>query len=273
MIKAVFIDIDGTLVNSKKEITEKSKDAIKKCIKNNIKIILASGRSRLHASEKIEQINGSPYSISSNGADAYDLEKNIEIYSESIPKKILNNLLKYADENDYKIALNYDFELIMNKAFYPDEENKVRSIDFLKDIINTRKIVQCIVSNKDMEKMKKFKEYLHSNNIDLKIENESKRLIDNSLPPSKHYFCDLVSKKVSKGEAVKRICNYLGLKDDEIAVIGDGINDVAMFELTKYSVAMENASAEVKKSANYVTNSNDEDGVANILYKILNNEM
>ena len=273
MIKAVYIDIDGTLVNDKREISDNTLIAIRKCIDNNIKIILASGRSRLQTSEYQERIGGSPYTISSNGADIYDLEKNKEIYIENIPKSVLEVLFEFANKNEYKITLNYDFELSMNTMFYPDEQDRVKSKEYLKDVIEKRKVVQCVISNRDIEKIRVFKNFLEEEKIGLKIENESKKLRDSSLPPSKHYYCDLVSKNASKGEAVKKVCEYLNLKNNEIAAIGDGINDVTMFKLTPYSIAMGNAGNIVKENANYVTDSNNDDGVAKILNKILKNEL
>ena len=269
MIKAVFVDIDGTLVNDNRELTEKTINTIKECEKNDIKIILASGRSRLQTLERRDAIGSSPYIISSNGADVYDIEKNREIYIENIPQNILNKFFKYATDNNYKMAFNYEFSLAMNMAYYEDEKPNVRSKEFLKDVIKNKKVVQFIMSNRDINKMFEFKKYLINENLNIKIENESKRLIDISLKPARHYYCDLVSKNVSKGKAVQKVCEYLELKSDEIATIGDGINDVPMFKLTPNSYAMGNASNEVKKEAKFVADTNNNDGLAKVLKDIL----
>ena len=95
--------------------------------------------------------------------------------------------------------------------------------------------------------------------MNIKIENESKRLKNPDLKPSSNYYCDITSLLISKGKAVQKMCEYLKLKCEEIAVIGDGENDISMFEVTDNSVAMENAMEEVKEKANFVTNSNDEE--------------
>ena len=92
MIKAVFIDIDETLVNSNREVTPKTMQEIKRCVQKGIKIILASGRSRKEAIEYQKEIGASPYIISSNGASAYDATKQVEIYNEVLPKKIANKI-------------------------------------------------------------------------------------------------------------------------------------------------------------------------------------
>lgn len=268
MIKAVFIDIDGTLANSQRQVSIKNKEAIKRCIEKGIKIILASGRSRKEAIEFQKQVGASPYIISSNGASVYDLEKQMEIYNEIIDREIIEKLFKYSILNDYKIRLNYKEELVMNKATYHDENDKVRTPEELKKIIKSEKMVQCSISNEDFEKMKKFKEYLIKEIPQVKIENESKRLNNPVLKPSSSYYCDITSKLVSKGEAVEALCNYLKIHKQEIITIGDGENDISMFNKTQNSVAMGNALNSVKEKASYVTKSNDEDGVAKVLEKL-----
>ena len=74
--------------------------------------------------------------------------------------------------------------------------------------------------------------------------------------------------KFLRGGAVKAVCEYFGIEADEIITIGDGENDLSMFEQTPNSVAMENALPMIKKKARYVTASNDDDGVAKVLAKL-----
>lgn len=269
MIKAVFIDIDGTLLTSRREVTDNTKNIINKCIEKGIKIILSSGRSRIDTIEYHKIAGTSPYIISSNGAEAYDIENKKEVYSEPVSKEVVKELLMYSQKNDYKINFNYGSELVMNKYFYPDEAENVRTEKELLEIADKEKILQCVVSNKDFEKMKEFKRYLNSTNMNIKIENESKRLKNQDLEPSKNYYCDVTSVLISKGKAVQKMCEYLNLKCEEIATIGDGENDISMFEVTENSVAMGNALEKVKEKAKFVTNSNNEEGVAKYLESIV----
>lgn len=176
MIKAVFIDIDETLTNSKREVTEKTLDQIKRCIEKGILIILTSGRARKDAINYQKQIGASPYIISSNGASCYDELEEKEIFIEPIKKQVANQLLEYAEENGYTIKFNYKDEIVINKAVFLDEK--------------------------------------------------------------------------------------------EIITIGDGENDISMFNITPNSVAMGNALEYIKRQAKYITSSNDEDGVAKVLEKL-----
>lgn len=265
MIKAVFIDIDETLTNSQREVTEKTKLEIKKCVENGVKIILTSGRSRREAMDFQEQIGTSPYIVSSNGASAYDAENGVEIYNERIDPQMVLQLIKYSRENGYRIKLNYKDLLVMNEAAYPDEKDKEVSYEELERVAVEEQVVQCVITSTDFEKMKVFRDYIKNECVGIAVANESKRFKNPDLKPSRNYYCDVASVKVSKGNAVKVVCEYFEIKPEEIVTIGDGENDLSMFELTPNSVAMGNSLPEIKEKANYVTASNDEDGVAKVL--------
>ena len=265
MIKAVFIDIDETLTNSQREVTEKTKLEIKKCVENGVKIILTSGRSRREAMDFQEQIGTSPYIVSSNGASAYDAENGVEIYNERIDPQMVLQLIKHSRENGYRIKLNYKDLLVMNEAAYPDEKDKEVSYEELERVAVEEQVVQCVITSTDFEKMKIFRYYIKNECVGIAVANESKRFKNPDLKPSRNYYCDVASSKVSKGNAVKAVCEYFEIKPEEIVTIGDGENDLSMFELTPNSVAMGNSLPEIKEKANYVTASNDEDGVAKVL--------
>lgn len=265
MIKAIFIDIDETLTNSQREVTEKTKLEIKKCVENGVKIILTSGRSRREAMDFQEQIGTSPYIVSSNGASAYDAENEVEIYNERIDPQMVLQLIKHSRENGYRIKLNYKDLLVMNEAAYPDEKDKEVSYEELEKVAVEEQVVQCVITSTDFEKMKVFRDYIKNECVGIAVANESKRFKNPDLKPSRNYYCDVASVKVSKGNAVKAVCEYFQIKPEEIVTIGDGENDLSMFELTPNSVAMGNSLPEIKEKANYVTASNDEDGVAKVL--------
>ena len=265
MIKAVFIDIDETLTNSQREVTEKIKLEIKKCVENGVKIILTSGRSRREAMDFQEQIGTSPYIVSSNGASAYDAENGVEIYNERIDPQMVLQLIKHSRENGYRIKLNYKDLLVMNEAAYPDEKDKEVSYEELERVAVEEQVVQCVITSTDFEKMRFFRDYIKNECVGIAVANESKRFKKPDLKPSRNYYCDVASVKVSKGNAVKAVCEYFEIKPEEIVTIGDGENDLSMFELTPNSVAMGNSLPEIKEKANYVTASNDEDGVAKVL--------
>src|SRR5699024_3298518 len=138
-------------------------------------------------------------------------------------------------------------EIVINKAVFLDEKDKEKTLEELKNIIETENIVQCVVSSSDIEKMMELKSYVTKDFHDVKIVNESKRLKNLELKPSKNYYCDIDSATISKGKAVHMICQYLNLDEKEIITIGDGENDISMFNITPNSVAMGNALEYIKR--------------------------
>ena len=265
MIKCVFIDIDFTLADDNRNISNENIEAINKCVKKGIKVILTSGRSRVETITRQKSIGASPYVISANGADVYDINMQNEILVESIEKDDIHKLLKYSLDNDFQIRFIYGNKYITNKKIFSDEKHQEVSISEIEKVIEKEKIIQCVICNRDIEKQKVLKNYVESDFPKLKIVNESKKLTDPNAEPTKIYYCDITSKNVSKGKAILKICEYFKITPKEIITIGDSENDIPMFEITPNSVAMGNASAEIKSKANYVTLSNNENGVAKVL--------
>ena len=265
MIKAVFADIDYTLTDSNRNISDVTVNSIKRCVNKGVKVILTSGRSRMEMISRQKEIGASHYIISSNGADVYDIEKQKEIFSENLRKDDIKRLLQYSIENDYQIRFIYEDKFITNKIVFPDEKHKVVSLDEIKETIENKKIVQCVICDRDLERQKILKNYVENNFSKLEIVNESKRLTDPNAKPTKIYYCDITLKGISKGKSILKICEYLKIKPQEIITIGDSENDLSMFEVTPNSVAMGNAVKEVKNKADYVTLSNDDNGVAEVL--------
>ena len=99
---------------------------------------------------------------------------------------------------------------------------------------------------------------------------EYEKTLFNDLPNVNHFtsdatYLEFVSKDVSKGEALKKLCEYLKISREEVIAIGDGNNDISMIEYAKTGVAMENASELVKEKADVITTSNNDEGVLKIL--------
>ena len=269
MIKIVFIDIDGTLLNSKREVSKKTIEIIKKCKEKGIYIVITSGRSKLETLYYKKLIDASNYIISSNGAEVYDCNKDRVIYNRPIEKNIVMKLYDYAEKNNDVIKLIYDKNIAVNKIIYNDDINIKKDKSEIKEIIKKHNIVQCVILNKNINNLYEFKEFFVNNFNNLKIENESKKLKNSNEAESDNYYCDVVKKDVSKGNAVEILYKYLNIDISQTAAIGDSFNDISMFKKVGISVAMKNAVEEVKKEATIITETNNNDGVAKFLEKLL----
>ena len=265
--KIVVCDISGTLINSKGQINHDIVNSIEILKNNNIGFILCSGGARIRTIELAKNIHASQYVISSNGADVYNASGNLEIYSNKMNpntlKKIINIALKY----DFRVALNSQNYIYSNILIYNSNYEKlIFELDNINKVINNT--VQCIVSGK---KMIEFREFLNEISCfsDIIIAIKNIDTINNDINNIKMCYSDIVKYNTSKGIGLKALCEYLKIGKQDVIAIGDSVNDLSLFNQSGYCVAMENAIDELKEKSDYVTLSNDEDGVNFFLKKMI----
>ena len=256
-VKIVFIDIDGTLRDSNGKISDDTIKSILKLKNEGIQIVLTTGRSLKYTINVSKLYDGGNYIISSNGAEIYNYKSNNMIFSSPISKEDL----AFIEE---KILIYRLFFIANTEGFrYSNNikvETGVKQVNSLKDI--DKPINQVVIQSYDAEKMMLFKRDLEDHKS-LKISNKTKNPIE-----GKYFFYDVTNSNVSKGEAIKKLCEHLNIPLDKTMAIGDSNNDVDMFEVCKYKVAVANADNELKKHSNIETLSNDQDGVKIVLDRL-----
>ena len=137
----------------------------------------------------------------------------------------------------------------------------------IENFVNNNPITQCVFASLELEKIQNIKEEIDDiKNIE--IVNLSGCLANDKLPKEKPFFLDITCRGTSKGNAIKNLCKYLKIDLKDSVAIGDSYNDVTMFEIVGHSVAMGNASEDIKKIVDEVTDTNNEDGVAKFLEKL-----
>ena len=250
MIKAIFFDIDGTLVSFKThKISEKSLEALYKAKEKGIKLFIATGR---HKSET-HCFEGFPFDgyVTLNGQYCYNPEK--VIYKNSIVPE---------DVKTFVALLN---TTQMPSVFMEKEEVYLtRMTRVVEDMLKIVKVNKLKMDNPDRALDKEIFQF-----IAFKPIGEEKELME--MLPNCDFtrwhpeFIDIVPKKGSKKVGIQKMLNEYGISPEEIMAIGDGGNDIPMLELAKVGVAMGNASDEVKSYADYVTTSVDEEGVYHAL--------
>lgn len=266
-IKIIATDLDGTLMSTDHlTVSEYTKQTLIKAHKKGIKIALATGRPMALIENVIEQIPFVDYIIYSNGACVFDRNKNEIIYSDLIDAKTSTAIIEYFLNEpvffeiyiDGKSHYQLERERYYDKGELPEE--------FVKEIISTMTghgdLLE-FATGKPIEKMTMYsiKEDKHLKYADkLKSYNLS---VATSLKNS----LEATTITADKGNALKGICNTLGISKDEAMSFGDSGNDCPMLEFAGLSFAMENGSEECKASAKYVTASNGNDGVAKMIEK------
>ena len=265
MYKIIFIDIDGTLRNDKKEITGKTKEAIQKAIEKGIYVVICSGRPTKYVEEISKETLASNYVIGCNGGEIYDYEEKKTIHLNALEKEEVIALWHIAERYDVQIIMISNGKRIVKKQ--TDDETDILLEEPIENFVTENSITQCVFSSLNLENIRNFKDEI--NDIkDIEIVNSSKCLVNNSFPEEKPFFLDINCKGTSKGNAIKKLCEYLKIDLKDSVAIGDSYNDVTMFETVGHSVAMKNAPEEIKKIVNEVTDTNNEDGVAKFLEKV-----
>lgn len=256
-IKMIFLDIDGTLYNSKKQVTEYTKKILNKVIEKGIYVVLCSGRSNWSVIKVSKDVNESKYVISCNGAFVYNYKDDIDIFESIMKKESLEKIWKFCEKESIKLILEAKEQRYVN--FESDERNHIK-IDGIEDI-SDKKIYQVIIDNVEIEKTEKVKELLASYDSVWSPNYGPSDLGD--------YFFDINTKSIDKGIGISNLIKYLGIKKEDTIGFGDGINDYAMFRECGIGVAMGNADEELKRRANYITLTNDEDVIAKFIEKYI----
>ncbi len=268
MIKVIFIDIDGTLLDNNSQASIENVEAVSKATKESIKCVLCSGRPRKKTTVATRMIDLKSYVISSNGADIYNTINNECIYKDFMDNEAIIKLYNFSCINGLRIKMQSGFNTFVNIVRKSMGEEIL--IDNIRDVVESNKISQCVVVGKNVEAINKVKKEVLSTEK-IKIVNQSRGLIDPNyvLLPHQELYLDITNKITSKGNAITVLCNQLGIGLNEAVSIGDHVNDLTMFEVTGRSFAMGNANDYTKSKATDVTDTNNNSGVAKAIQKIL----
>ncbi len=284
MIKLVVSDLDGTLLNEDHEVSEKVKQAVHDLRKAGISFMPASGRDYHMLMNVMEMLEIKPKCICLNGAECYDNDGSlIEEYPLALQE--LKQVMEVAEE------LNLDVDFYTDKGrinYGPKELFKNVLIARFQALFNGHTKEQILTFIEDNNFLN---ETICEENLDvifkhkiMKVEIYSSSVLQRNLAFSKlkhiqgivavsshETNLEVTSEKATKGSMIEMVCKHYGYKEEEVVVIGDGFNDVSMFQKFTNSFAMGQASTDLKKFASFETLSNKEDGVAAVIYKILDN--
>ena len=284
MYKMIVVDLDGTLLNDYKKVSQENLKAIKRAYdEKNVITVIATGRQLEYARDISKACNNSlgNYIIACNGGIVQDVLTNEYIYKVSFSNEEVLKIRKVFLEENVDVMMIYtDGEIIVESK--NDNEVLDSGINANNEKIEGKNIEKEINKNEDILKLlclmigdknaleNAIKKLNNMENIETSgICNYLYRTIDKKYESA---YIDIMKKGISKRNAINIVADKLGIKQDEIIVMGDGKNDIPMFEGVGLSVAMENAVDEVKGKADYITASNNDDGVAKAIKKFIFNE-
>jgi Cof subfamily protein (haloacid dehalogenase superfamily) len=267
--KLIVVDMDGTLLNSKKEVSEEDKKALKSAIHNNIHVAIATGRMFTSARIYARLLGLRTPIIACNGALIRNDLNNEVIYCNRINKEDAVLVSKICrDNNMYFHFYSQDTFYIEKLGFTSEayyewnqnlmEEDKIEmeklenSIEFIQE--NDPDILKFVIMDEDPEKLKL-------------IHRELEKIETIELNKSWYNNIEVMNKGVSKGKAVGQLGEILQVKQEEIIAFGDNYNDLSMKNFVGTFVAMGNGEEYVRNNAHYITDTNDNNGVAKGIYR------
>lgn len=257
--RAIALDLDGTLTNHEKVVTPKTRKALLKAAAKGAVIILASGRPTYGiepVAECLELNQRGGYILSYNGGNIVNAKTGEKLFSQFLPDEVIPELYAYAKEHGHALLGYAGNEIIteMPDDQYVKEESRInkmniRKVDNLFESLEPHPTK--LLMTGDPTLMLKAEEEL--------VEKLGDRMdIFRSAP----FFLELVPKGIDKAKSLTRLLTKINLTPADLIAFGDGYNDLSMLKLAGMGVAMENAAPEVRAEADYVTLSNEEDGIA-----------
>jgi len=260
--KLIAIDIDDTLLNDDIIVTEATKKALKRAIDAGVTVTLATGRMYASAQKIANQIKLNVPIITYQGALVKTLLDGKVLYERSVPADAARKLLAYTKEH------NLHLQLYVDDVLYGTEDNA--KIQAYSKLVNIPYVVEPnfeLLIDKPNHKMLIIDE---PEVLDEHIVVLQELLGDQlHITKSKAHYLEFMHKEGTKGHALQFMAEHIGCTMEQTIGIGDAWNDREMIQVAGLGVAMGNAVPQLKELADYITLSNNEDGVAHVIEKFV----
>lgn len=270
MQKILFLDLDGTLLNDRKEITAGNRRAIREALDLGHRIVVTSGRplkSSLAQARRLELAGEGCYVIAYNGGVVYDCSGERIVHREALDPEVLYRVYDEAGRRGLYIQ-TYDREdaVIEPRCCGETAARYCAAIgldwrrigDVRRDLAESP-AKALLIDYRNREPLESMERWLGEN-----LAGRADCFF------SSPYFLEVVPAGVNKGSAVTALCARLGMDARDSIAAGDAGNDVSMLRAAGVGVAMANAAAEIKAAADYVTErDNNHDGIAEVIRKFL----
>lgn len=270
-IKMIGLDLDGTLLTSEKKLTAYTREVLQKAIAQGVVVLVATGRPFSAVPEELRTFPGMRYAVTANGARVLDLQENKVLYENLIPvetaEKVLDILSDYdavqevfVDGNGYTKAdcleNRYEYFLDRHMADY-----------FMNSRVAVKNVKEKLLElNKPADKTQGvFKFRADMEEVKKRLQDIEEITITGAFDKN----IEVSREGTDKGTGLLKLGELLGIKQEEIMACGDAMNDYEMLKKVGFAVVMENGDEELKAFADYVTVTNDEDGVAKAIERFV----
>lgn len=265
----LVLDLDGTLTNSKKEITQPTKEAIIDIQKNGKKIVLASGRPTQGVAPLAKELHLDEYGgyiLSFNGGRIIDCRSGELIYNRMLPTEVIAPIYEIAKEHSdagVDIITYQDNNIISGICpnEYVELESRINSMP-IQSVENFPEYVDFPVN-----KMLLCGDGDYMAEVEKLLKNQFHKFLN--IYRSEPFFLEVMPQNIDKAYSLQKLLNSIGLVADQMICCGDGYNDLTMIEYAGLGVAMRNAQPLIRERADYITKSNDEDGVLHVINEFM----
>ena len=272
-IRMIGVDLDGTLLNSEKQLTAYTREVLKKAIEQEVAVVVATGRPFSGVPDELKHFPGMRYVLTANGARILDMQKQKVVYknllSGEIAEKVIDILKRHHAIHEFFVdGVGYmNEDGLKNVYAYFEDPHMAEYLQStripVKDVKEKLQAMKCEVDKLQgiFRNQKDKQEALEELNTLSGIVVTA--AMDNNLEINKE--------GTNKGLGLLQLGKSLGISREEIMACGDGGNDVEMLKEVGFAIAMANAYDTVKTAADFVTVSNDEDGVAKAIERFVLN--
>lgn len=265
MIKLIAIDVDGTLLNRKHEISEENKKWIKIATQKGAILTLASGRPINGLFDVFKQLEIDPknhYLMGFNGAVIAQAIDHAILFERTIDLEVAKSILKHLEQFPVTPILSRKHELIVSNpnGYNVQDEAKMNAME-LKIVDNLADYIDYqpnkILVSADPSVIDQYRDAMQAPFIDR---------VD--FVKSASFYLEIIVKDTHKGSSLEYLAHKLNIRQEDVMAIGDNYNDLSMIEYAGLGVAMGQADAFIKDKAQFISLTNDENGVAHALKQI-----
>lgn len=289
MIKLIASDMDGTLLESKMEVSDSNVAAIREAERLGIEFMVATGRNYQEAKTALDEAGIECAMITLNGAQVFD-KTGASLFTVGIPKEKVHQMMDLFEENDIY------FEIATSQGIFSDSQPK-RIENFATHISETMPHLthkmaiamasahlevfhiqyvddlRAIVDRPDLEVLKMICFSMEGPKVLGPMALQVEKLQDLAVTSSAQNNIEINHRDAQKGIAVIKVARERGIPMEQVMTIGDNFNDVSMLDIAGVSFAMGNAEPEVKEHAKYVTATNLENGVGEAIMRAINEDL
>lgn len=270
-IRMVALDLDGTTLNDDKQISERTIEAFRKAMEQGVHIVVSTGRTYGSLPQQLFSIEGLEYAVTSNGAHITEIAGRKLIYEDYIPSAAIERIEKLLRNTGISVEVFVKGRAYIDRREYEEVLTMGSSYRDAEYIKTTRTPVPDI-----LDFMLAHKETVENINITFEFLEEKEQwrevleqIEGTTLTSSFIHNFEVGGRSTSKAEALRWLMRRLGVSVDELMAVGDSPNDEEMIKLAGLGVAVANARESTKETADCITASNQEDGVAKAIEKFV----